>query len=54
MGNGTGREMGRELAFISRGEGTRTGVGRDADGTDERSAGLSLLSMSMDGCYQEY
>ena len=35
--------MGRELTFISRGEGTRTGVGRDADGTDERSASLLLV-----------
>ena len=35
-GRGNGR--GREIAFISRRDGTRTGVGRDADGTDERSA----------------
>ena len=41
MGNGTGREMGRELAFISRGVGMQTGVGWDADGTDERSAGAT-------------
>ena len=38
--DGTGNGMGGEFAFISRGTGRDGKSGRDADGTDERSASL--------------